>query len=89
MAARLLVNGVTGRLIQASSHRALTRLYLALNHTAPALGANRPLNFRATTLPAYNRDVGRPDSQWQLNVDSGHIRRGNQACDFIHEIGRY
>ena len=29
------------------------------------------MNFRATTLPAPNRDVGRPNSQWQLNVETG------------------
>jgi hypothetical protein len=33
------------------------------------VGANRPLNFRATTA-CPNRDVGRPDSQWLLNVDT-------------------
>jgi hypothetical protein len=26
-----------------------------------------------------NRDVGRPDSRWQLNVDSGRLLRANSG----------
>ncbi len=51
-----------------------------------AMGASRPLNFRATTLPGPSRDVGHPDSQWQLYVDLRRSTPGRYVDTLLNPL---